>query len=168
MKKILLIAIAVFTVAGLQAQKLGKAKTAGKTEASSDAGFGVADVDNYINNVNAVKAKSDKVKADLTQLETDVNDAGTAATADQVADFVARKDAAKAALESIGSDAEALSKESEKAIKAAPDCGLKVGKCTKAVKNATASLGEVTKGVTADLKRAATLEGKIEALNAAH
>ncbi len=166
MKKVLLFTLSILMISAVSyAQKGKKGKDKQAKEIKHPGEMGNATVDGYVTESFGHLDTKKALSADLTKLEEDVKAAGLASTSEEDATaMMKRAEALEAGYTKLGTDVEATTGKAEAASKATADCGMKAMKCAKAVKTATSAMGGLSKGLPADVKRAAELKAKVEAL----
>ena len=127
-----------------------------------------ATVDGYVNEAFGHLDTKKALATDLAKLEEDAKAAGVAsATKDEATAMAKRAEALEAGYTKLGEAVEATVGKAEAASKATADCGMKAMKCAKAVKTATKAMTGLSKGLPAEVKRAAEVKAKVEALTQA-
>ena len=127
--------------------------------------MGNATIDGYVSEAFGHLDTKKALAADAAKLEEDAKAAGLASTSEEdAAAMMKRADALEAAYTKLGEDIEATTKKAEAATTASADCGMKAMKCAKAVKTATQALGSLSSGLPAEVKRAAEVKAKVEAV----
>jgi hypothetical protein len=167
MKKVLLFTLSLLLMSTVtfaqKGKKVGKAKEVKEVKHPGE--MGNATVDGYVTEAFGHVATKKALAADLTKLEEDAKAAGLASTSEEdAAAMMKRADALEAGYTKLGTDIEATSKKAEAASKATVDCGMKAMKCTKAVKTATSAMAGISNGLPAEVKRAAEVKAKVEAV----
>lgn len=122
-------------------------------------------VDTYVDKAFELLRTKIQLGEELGKLEEDVKAAGLASTSQD--DAKALKDRAnklELAYGELGLELEKATGMAEDASKATVDCGIKAVKCTKAVKTATKTITIMTTGIADEVKRAAAVKSKVEAL----
>ena len=127
-----------------------------------------ATIDAYVNEAFGHLDTKKALSADLAKLEEDAKAAGVAsATKEEATAMAKRAEALVAGYTKLSADVEATVGKAEAATKATTDCGMKAMKCAKAVKTATKAMTGLSKGLPAEVKRAAEVKAKVEALTQA-